>query len=342
MPEVLVPHEELKSLVVKKLQQVNVPLEHAEIVADVLVHADLRGVHSHGVLRTEHYVKRVAEGGLNPSPSIRFEQTGPASGIVDGDNGFGHVIAKEAMQHAIHLAQENAIGFVGVRNSSHCGALSYFVKQATDQNLIGIAMTHTDKSVVPFGGAKPFFGTNPIAFGFPAKRHRPVILDMATSEVAFGKVLQARETETQVPMTWGVDQDGNPSQNPFQIAALLPAGGPKGYGLALAIDVLSGILMGASYGPHVAPMYGDYDKMRHLGHCVCVINPAFFTSLSQFLEDIDQMIAEIHEHPVAPGFDRVLVQGEPEQIKEDRYLKSGIPIATSVYAYLTRTAHAIH
>ena len=334
MGNIIMSHQKLKELVKKKLEQTGVLEEHAEIVAEVLVHADLRGVHSHGVLRTEHYVRRVKEGGLNPNPNISFKATGPVTGIVDGDDGFGHVIAKEAMKHALRLAKDNGVGVVGVVNSSHCGALSYFVRQAADENMIGIAMTHTDKYVVPFGGAEAFFGTNPLAFGFPAKNNPPIILDMATSGVALGKVLQARETGQSIPSNWGVDEKGNPTTDPHQVVSLLPAGGVKGYGLALVVDVLSGILTGSAFGPHITAMYGDYKKMRKLGHFVGVINPAAFTNVDSFLHAIDQMIDEIHEVSPAEGFDKVLVPGEPEQLKEQRYLKNGIPIPESVHRYL--------
>ncbi|MBE6185232.1 ureidoglycolate dehydrogenase [Heyndrickxia ginsengihumi] len=331
---VVVPHTELKGLVRRKLEQVGVPEDHAEIVADVLVHADLRGVHSHGVLRTEHYVKRAKAGGLNLNPTISFRETGPVTGILDGDDGFGHVVAKEAMNKAISLASKNGIGVVGVVNSSHCGALSYFVYEAIQNQMIGMAMTHTDKSVVPTGGAQAFFGTNPLAFGFPTKDNPPIVLDMATSKVAFGKVLHARETGKSIPSDWAVDTKGNPTTDPFEAVALLPAGGAKGYGLALVVDVLSGILTGSAFGPHITAMYDDYQKMRKLGHFVCAINPKAFTNIDTFLASMDQMIDEIHEIPPAEGFNKVLVPGEPELLKEQHYLQNGVPIPESVHHYL--------
>lgn len=334
MADVIVSYDQLRELCRNKLTQVGVNPEQAEVVADVLVHADLRGVHSHGVLRTEHYVKRIKEGGINPNANITVKDTGPASAIVDGDDGFGHVIAKKAMEYAIELAKKSGIGMVGIVNSSHCGALSYFVNQAAEENLIGMAMTHTDKVVVPFGGAKPFFGTNPIAYGFPAKQNKPVILDMATSNVAFGKVLHAREAGKPIPEDWGVDENGVPSTDPHQVNALLPFAGAKGYGMAMVVEVFSGLLVGAAYGPHVVPMYGDYNKKRKLGHFVCAINPAMFTDPQVFLENMDSMISEIHETQPAAGFDRVIVPGEPEQLREEERLEKGIPVTETVYNYL--------
>jgi ureidoglycolate dehydrogenase (NAD+) len=334
MADVLVPYEELKRSCSTKLQEAGVPANHADIVADVLIHADARGVTSHGVLRTEHYVKRVQEGGLNVNPNFSVKDTGPVTAIFDGDDGLGHVVSKYAMDHAIQLAKKNGVGMVSVINSSHCGALSYFVNQAAEANLVGMAMTQTDKVVVPFGGAEPYFGTNPIAYGFPASKHKPVILDMATSNVAFGKVLHAREAGTAIPGDWGVDSIGRPSTDPNEVVALLPFAGPKGYGLAMVVDIMSGIMTGSAFGPHITPMYGSYNEMRKLGHFFCVVNPAMFTDPQSFLANMDQMIDEIHEAKPSEGFSRVMVPGEPEQLREEERIKNGVPVTQTVYDYL--------
>ncbi|MGD6893613.1 ureidoglycolate dehydrogenase [Bacillus infantis] len=336
MADVIVAHDQLKELVVKKLTKAGLREDNAAVVADVLVHADLRGVSSHGVLRTEHYVKRLTEGGMNPDPQFSAKNTAPSTAIFDGDDGMGHVVAKEAMDHAIGLAKENGIGMVTAINSSHCGALSYFVQQAAESNMVGLAMTHTDKVVVPFGGAKPFFGTNPIAYGFPALKNKPVILDMATSNVAFGKVLHAREAGTPIPADWGVDEYGKPTTDPNQVQALLPFAGPKGYGMAMVVDILSGLLAGAAFGPHITAMYGDYNKKRKLGHFFLAINPAVFTDQDAFLANMDQMIDELHRSQPAEGFSKVMVPGEPEQMKEEARLKDGVPVTETVYAYLSQ------
>jgi ureidoglycolate dehydrogenase (NAD+) len=335
MAEVVVSHEELQKLTALKLVQAGLDPNHAEMTAQVLVHADLRGVSSHGVLRTEHYVRRLNEGGLNKSPSFSFNQTGPCSGIFNGDDGLGHVVAKQAMNEAIKLANENGIGMITVMNSSHCGALSYFVQEAAEQGLIGVAMTHTDKIVVPFGGAEPFLGTNPIAYGFPAKTNKPIILDMATSNVALGKILYAKEAGKEIPDGWGVDGDGNPTTDPNEVRALTPFAGPKGYGLGMVVDIFSGLLAGAAFGPHISKMYGDYNKSRKLGHYVCAINPSFFTNKEDFLAGMDEMINEIHQVKPAEGFNQVFVPGEPEQLKEEKHLREGVPITESVYQYLS-------
>ncbi|MBD8137335.1 ureidoglycolate dehydrogenase [Bacillus sp. CFBP 13597] len=336
MATVTIQAEEAKRLVIKQLTKVGLNEETAGKIAEVLIHADLRNVNSHGVLRTEHYVNRLQAGGINPEAQISFQKTGPVTGVVDGDDGFGHVISDVAMDHAIDMARENGVGMVTVFNSSHCGALSYFVQKAADAKLIGIAMSHTDKIVVPFGGKTSFLGTNPIAYGVPAKTKKPYILDMATSNVAWGKILQAREEGKEIPEGWGVDEHGAAVTDPNKVVSLSTFGGPKGYGLSVIVDVFSGLLAGAAFGPHIGKMYDDLDKKRKLGHYFCVINPSFFTDTDIFLEQMDQMIEELKQVEPAPGFDRVYVPGEIEQINEEKNLKHGITIASSVYEFLTK------
>lgn len=336
MATVTIQAEKAKQLVIKKLTGAGLNEGEAGKIADVLVHADLRNVNSHGVLRTEHYVNRLQAGGINADAQVSFQKTGPVTGVVDGDDGFGHVIGEVAMDHAIKMASENGVGMVTVLNSSHCGALSYFVQKATEAKLIGIAMSHTDKIVVPFGGKTSFLGTNPIAYGVPTKTKKPFILDMATSNVALGKILQAREEGKEIPEGWGVDENGASVTDPNKVVSLSTFGGPKGYGLSVIVDVFSGLLAGAAFGPHIGKMYDDLDKKRKLGHYFCVINPSFFTDSELFLEQMDLMIEELQQVPPAPGFDRVYVPGEIEQLHEERNLVQGITIASSVYEFLTK------
>lgn len=217
---------ELKNKTQKAFEKYGVSSESAETIADVLVHTNLKAVDSHCVLRVEHYIKRIKMGGINISPQISKSVRLYTTSTIDDDNGFGHYIAKKVMQRAIEKAKDRRVGAVAVKNSSHCGALSYFVNQATEENLIGIATIHADKIVVPFDGAESFFGTNPIAFGFPVKEEEPLILDFATSTVALGKILNARETGESIPSGWGVDENDNDTNDPNAVVALTPFGGP--------------------------------------------------------------------------------------------------------------------
>ena len=335
MQDVLVDEKELRTLVSKKLTEGGLNNADAKIVADVLVHADLRGVRSHGIIRTEHYVKRLGAGSLNKNAQFSFKQLRPGAGLLDADDGMGHSACIQAMDHACELAKVSGIAMVGVENGSHCGALSYFLMRALDKGMIGMAVTHTDKCVAPYGGSKPFFGTNPIAFGFPTIKHDPVILDMATSHTAFGKVLHAKEQNSSIPDDWGIDGEGKPTTDPHKVEALTPFGGYKGFGIALVIDVLTGVLLGAQYGPHITAMYGDYEKPRKLASTMIAIDPNTYTSLSQFATQMDAMVDDLHAQKPGPGFDGVIVPGEREWNFEREHRENGVPVLPTLYDYLT-------
>ncbi|MEK4129415.1 ureidoglycolate dehydrogenase [Solibacillus sp. FSL W8-0474] len=332
--DVIVKKEVLLKLIANKLIEQNVSEEQAQVVSEVLVHADLRGVHSHGAIRTEHYVNRIKQGGLNVNPKITVEKVSPSVSKVNGDHGLGHVIAKRTIEEAIESASNTGVGVGVAFNSSHCGALSYYMQLATNAGKIGIAMQHTDSFVAPFGAKDAFLGTNPIAFGIPANNNPPIILDMATSNVAMGKILVEKERGNKIPLNWGVDVDGNPTDNPNEVAALLPFGGPKGYGISLMVDILSGILVGAKFGPHIEPMYGDLTKHRELGIIFIVLDPKFFGSMNYFLDNIDQLYKEIHDLQPATGFSKVLLPGEPENNKSEERIEAGIPLPETILAYL--------
>ncbi|WP_419174335.1 ureidoglycolate dehydrogenase [Desulfosediminicola sp.] len=338
MADVRVDYLELLSLVVERLRSAGLKKDHAERVADVLVHADLRGVRSHGVMRTEHYVKRIGAGSLNCDPSFTLRELRSGAAVLNADAGMGHVACYEAMDKAIDMASESGIAMVGVENGSHCGALSYFTMQAVEKGMIGMAVTHTDKCVAPYGGGRAFFGTNPIAFAFPTHKHPPVVLDMATSNTAFGKVLHAKETGTEIPADWGIDGNGAPTTDPNAVEALIPFGGHKGFGLALVIDVLTGVLMGAKYGPHINAMYGDYDKPRELASLMIAIDPGTFTSAERFRAQMDAMVDDLHAEPAAPGCEQVYVPGELEVIRERENKEHGVPVVDSIYEWLQKGA----
>lgn len=333
--DVNVKLDELLTLVSDRLADAGLNREHSEIVADVLTHADLRGVRSHGVMRTEHYTKRLKSGSLNPSPSFTITNLREGAVLFNADAGMGHVVCDLAMKHAVKAAAETGIAMAGVENGSHCGALSYFVLEATRSNMIGIALTQTDKCVAPYGGITPFFGTNPIAFGFPCKTVPAVILDMATSNTAYGKILHARETNTSIPDDWGLDKHGVATSDPHKVEAMTPFGGYKGYGIAMAIDILTGVLLGAQFGPHITAMYGDYDKQRNLASMMIAIDPSTFISLDRFTSQMDALVTELHSQKAGPGFDRVLVAGDVEIMHEAKHRKEGIPVLSSTYDFLT-------
>ncbi|HHU2865552.1 TPA: ureidoglycolate dehydrogenase, partial [Escherichia coli] len=242
-----ISRETLHQLIENKLCQAGLKREHAATVAEVLVYADARGIHSHGAVRVEYYAERISKGGTNREPEFRLEETGPCSAILHADNAAGQVAAKMGMEHAIKTAQQNGVAVVGISRMGHSGAISYFVQQAARAGFIGISMCQSDPMVVPFGGAEIYYGTNPLAFAAPGEGDEILTFDMATTVQAWGKVLDARSRNMSIPDTWAVDKNGVPTTDPFAVHALLPAAGPKGYGLMM-IDVLSGVLLGLPFG----------------------------------------------------------------------------------------------
>lgn len=332
--DIKVSADELRQLVANKLENAGLIRSHAEQTADVIVSADVRGVYSHGVIRVEHYIKRLLAGSLNKNARFSFEKKRSGSGLLNADGGMGHVAGIAAMNHAIDMAAESGIAMVGIEDSSHCGALSYFVAQAADRGMIGIAMVPGDKLVAPFGGSRPFFGANPLAMGFPCKKNPAVIIDMATSNVAFGKILHAREKGNPIPEGWGLDDDGQPTTDPHMVTSLTPFGGYKGYAIGMAIDVLSGVLLGAAFGPHIKAMYADYETKRELSGLMLAIDPSTFISAEDFMVQMDAMVDQLHEAVPGPGFEQVLVPGDPELVNQQAAMQDGVTVVASIYDYL--------
>lgn len=333
MSTVFVKEAELKKLVVKKLTQAGLESKVAQEVTDVLVHADKTGVHSHGVIRVEHYCTRLQAGGLNPAAKMHFEEVSPSVAILDSDDGMGHSALIAATDHAVKLAAETGLGFVSIKNTSHCGALSYFIERATRECKIAIAMTQTDTCVAPYGGAERFLGTNPIAFGFPVEDEEPMIVDMATSAIAFGKILHAKETGKHIGEGLALDKEGHITTDPHKIENLLPFGGHKGSGIALAIDALTGILMGANFSNHIVRMYGDYDKMRKLASLVIVIDPVKLGN-PLFAAMMKTMVSELRAVRPMPGVEKVMAPNDPQVAYKMKCMQEGIPVAEGIYQYL--------
>lgn len=326
--------EELFNVMNKKFLKAGLKPTDAKNISDMLVWADGRGVHSHGAVRVEYYVERIVKGGITVDANMKFEKTGPSSGIYHADNGLGFTAALNAMDEAIALAKEQGIAAVGVSRMSHSGALGYFTEYAAKQDMIALSVCQSDPMAVPFGGAEPFFGSNPIAFAAPALDGKMFSLDMATTVQAWGKVLVARSKHEKIPHGWAVDSDGNDTTEAKDVSALLPISGPKGYGLMMMVDVLSGVLLGLPAGKHVSSMYHDLTEGRNLGQFHLVINPEMFVGLEAFKTNLSKVISELHEVQPAPGFEQVFIPGELGLIKEAEYERDGIEIVDEIYEYL--------
>jgi ureidoglycolate dehydrogenase (NAD+) len=341
MPDRLIAHDKLTAFTAACFAKLGLAPADGRLIAETLVESNLRGVDSHGVVRLPHYATRLRNGSIKAQPNITVKRTGPGTAMVEGDAGMGQLVAVRAMNEAIAIARESGVGAVGARNSSHCGAMAYFVELATQAGMIGIALTHTDPIMAPTGMKRNFLGSNPIAFGAPGGEAPPVVVDMATTNVAWGKVIVAREEGKTIPPDWGVDAEGRPATDPHKVVGLAPMAGPKGYALAAMIEILCAQLVGVPFGTHVTKMYGELDKPRNLGHLMLALDIARFTDPATFRAQIDLFVQEIHAAaPVDPARPP-LAPGEPERRTAAKRREVGVPIGEGVLADLNRLAREL-
>jgi ureidoglycolate dehydrogenase (NAD+) len=321
--------EVLEGWVADLLAGAGLERESAATVAATLVDASLRGIDSHGVARTPIYVERLLAGGVNPRPRPRIEREQGALALMDGDGGPGQVAGVLATDHSIALARRFGAGVVGVRRSNHYGAAGYYAIRAAHAGLIGISTTNSDPLVIPFGGRDPALGTNPIAFAAPLPEG-VFCLDMATSQVAINRIFNARDAARAIPEGWGVDADGRTTTDPAAVAAAVPLGGYKGYGLAVMVEVLSGVLTGAGVAHGVAALYGDRGAVQDVGSFHLALDPGPLIGTEAFAERLAGLLAGLSAIPPAPGFDEVLVPGEPEE-RAARARAAGIPLPPFIW-----------
>mgnify|MGYP000321379563 CR=1 FL=1 len=331
--------DQLRTFVESVLGHVGVTAEHAVRIADGLVRADLRGVDSHGVARLEVYVRKFEGGGFNPDPDMQVTPLGGSAALLDADDGPGQSAGWAAMDAAMDLADETGVGLVAVRNSNHFGTAAYYTERASDRDFVGLATTNVGPDVIPFGGATRFLGTNPISFSVPTDREFPITLDMATSVVAMGKIQEvARREDSAIPADWAVDADGEPTTDPHEAVAVRPVGGPKGYGLGIVVDVLSGLLSGAGPSPSVGPLYDDFDRPMRLGHFVGAIDVATFRETAEFKRELGDYIDQLKAVEPREGFDEVKLPGELEFERLREQQREGVALQPSTVESLESLA----
>ena len=327
--------DELKELMKKKLMRAGLHEDHAEIAAEILTWSSERGYHSHGEVRVEYYCERIAKGGMTVDPRFEWKETGPCSALFEGDNGCGYVAAKKAMEKAIEMAKDQGIAVVGVRNSSHSGAIGYYTEMAAKQGMAAISFCQSDPMAVPHGGAEPYYGTNPISFAAPTADERLVLFDMATTVQAWGKILDRRSKNESIPADWAVDEKGRPVTDPHKVNALVPMSGAKGYGLMMMVDIFSGVLIGVPFGKHVSSMYHDLSEGRNLGQIHIVIDPERFCGREEFKKRMSQVCDELSSMAPAEGYDKVYYPGERAALRRKACEDAGgIEIVDDIYQYL--------
>jgi LDH2 family malate/lactate/ureidoglycolate dehydrogenase len=329
----------LKAQVAGIFERLDVPAEDAGIVADHLVEADLRGVHSHGVIRVPTYVAGLRAGRINPRPKVEVVEDHGGQVVLDGDYGLGQLTAFRANELAIERGKEHGMAAVALRRSTHCGAMAYYAIRARDRGLIGLAITNAGMNMPPIGGTAKIVGNNPFAIAVPTTRAWPMVLDIATSVVAGGKLDVARAKGESIPLGWARDKDGNPTTDPIAArqGSLEPVGGHKGLALAVMLDVLAGVLSGGRFGG----MLGTDAGRGGMAQFFLTIDVTRFMPLDQFTARMDELIDQIHESPKAPGVDRIYVAGEIESDLQAARLATGIPLEASVFESLEATAREL-
>jgi L-2-hydroxycarboxylate dehydrogenase (NAD+) len=333
----------LKNFTAEVFTQLEVPPADATQAADVLSCADLRGIDSHGVARLRTYVDMFSIGRINPKPNIRIVRERKSVATVDGDSGLGLVVGPKANQIAMDKAAQFGSGWISVSNTNHYGIAGYYPLKALERDMIGWSMTNSSKCVVPLFGAERRLGTNPIAIAFPGHKNPPIVIDLATSVVAFGKIEIAKRAGKSVPEGWMIDGNGNTSSDPADIYAggLLPLGstremgGHKGYALSAMVDILCCVLSGANWGPFAPPfaLFEEASKEsvgKGIGHFFGAMEIEGFEEVDVFKKRIDHWIEVFRGTRPAAGQKAVLIPGDPEREAEQIRSKEGIPLIQAV------------
>jgi LDH2 family malate/lactate/ureidoglycolate dehydrogenase len=325
---------ELRSFCENILQKIGLSQDDAFTVADSLLFCNLRGIDSHGMLRFPFYVQRLKEGGTKIRPKIGIIREKPASALVDGDNGMGQVVGVFAARLAVEKAKKAGSCLVGVKGSSHYGAASYYSVEIARQNMIGFSATNTGPVMAAWGGAKRIIGNNPFSIAVPYQEGKPIVLDIAMSRVAGGKVRLAAKNNQKIPKGWIIDKEGGDSENPHDLpdgGALLPFAEHKGYGLAFMMEIISGALVGAGMLRMIPRWFKEVSTPLNIGHCFAAIDIEAFMDLEEFKERLQWLIQEIKLSPLSEGSQGVFFPGELEMRTEEERTVNGIPISENVW-----------
>ncbi|MEM6261500.1 MAG: Ldh family oxidoreductase [Bacteroidota bacterium] len=344
IPQHFFSASDLHDFIVAVFAHYQVPTSDAQVAADILIRADLRGIDSHGIARLRAYTRMIEAGRVNPNPNISVVRQTATTATVDGDSGLGLVVGPWANNLVMEKASAYGSGWVSVRNSNHYGIAGYYPMEALKQDLIGWSMTNATPTVAPLWGLDRMLGTNPIAIAFPGKEEPPIVIDMATSAAPFGKIQIALRKQTDVPSGWIMDKDGQLTTRPRDMiegGALMPLGttremgGHKGYALASMVDILCAVLSGANWGPFTPPFVLDQlppddAPGKGLGHFFGAMQIAGFIDPDEFKQQIDAWIRTFRANTPAPGTSGPLIPGDPERKAEAERAQNGVPLLQPV------------
>lgn len=312
----------------------------ASLVAQSLVHADLTGVFTHGSNFLPLYTNWIQVGSIDPTASPQVVSDNGATAVISARNAMGQVAGVQAMDLAIEKAKQFGIGAVGVRESNHFGAAAYYTMRAIDHDAIGFCSTNGIQVMAPYGGVTPSLSNTPIAYAIPAATERPLMLDMAVSVVAAGKVALAKRKGESIPLDWALTDEGVPTTDPSIATLMAPVGGPKGYGLAVVLDALCGVLTGALFGQDVR-RGGIPNTPQAMGQLFMALDIGHMMPVEEFKQRMDVQIRQMRDSDKAKGVDRVYLPGEIELERKEHFLRDGIAFATQIVEDLDAMAEAL-
>lgn len=340
MTEKIAPAD-LEGFIARCLAACGMPGPDARKAAELMTRADLMGQDGHGVFRLPMYVKRIRAGGMNMTPQFKRLSDRAATALIDGDNGMGHLVMHHATELAIEKARTTGVAWVGARHSNHAGPASLYAMMPAQENMIGLYMAvGSANHMPPWGGTDMLLSTNPIAVAAPSQGYPPIVLDMATSVAAYGKIKTAAQRGETMPEGWMVDREGRPLTDPARAAEgfLLPIGGPKGYGLSLIFGILAGVLNGAAFGRDVVDFNADAVSVTNTGHVILALDIAAFIDPAQFRAEIDEVWRQMKSSARMPGVDEIRLPGE----RLDKVMRAreaqGIPVPPALRVALNDLA----
>jgi len=332
---------EIIEFIARGLVSVGIPPADARQVAALMAESDARGGDAHGVFRLPQYVKQIQEGAVNARPNIRILNERAGTALIDGDNALGHLVMKRATELAIEKARQCGIGWVGTRHSNHAGPAQIYPRMAATHDMVGLYFCVGNANLVPpWGGTEVLLSTNPIAIAVPALQHPSIVLDMATTNTAFGKIRLKAQRNEPMPEGWMIDRQGQPLTDPKRASEgfLVPVGGPKGYGLALMFGLLAGTLNGAAFGRDVVDYTVDSKTASNTGQAIMAVDIGAFADVQTFKQDVDEVWDVMKSSPTLPGVDEVRLPGERSEMLYRERMAHGVPLGAQLRKALDELA----
>ncbi len=340
----VVRFEALQQFITRAFVAVGIPEQDALKVAGLMAEADLQGSDGHGVIRLPMYIKRIQAGGINKTPHIRVVQERAATAVVHGDNALGHLVVSKAVDLAIAKAKTCGVAWVGTRFSNHAGPASLYARQPLQHDMLGLYFAVGNANhLPPWGGMDMLLSTNPISAAIPAGAEPPVVLDMATTVAAYGKVKAKAKRGEMMPEGWMIDRQGQPLLDPNRSneGFLLPIGGHKGYGLALIVGLLAGTLGGAAMGREVVDFNADHETVTNTGQAILVLDLNAFGDPQVFKASVDHLVQDLRQSERLPGVERIWLPGEQSHLRRQAYTQDGIPLPAALHTDLAELAQAL-